>query len=209
MALAIASICIMPSCGKDFDWFTNKITIGDTKDMDVVVYDSTFLSYSNPTQDEPVTINWVTCRNYVDLDYDGIGDIIFESCGGDFWLSEGITNDDYLSIHQCFTSSIYISNPASNIELYCDEAYFDDYYHSDTTILHSNDTTIVVIETFENHKPISVSDIYIGSYPACILHPCNTGDQFSEKDFFYWYPREVFRVPYSAGGEEIHSNDTI
>lgn len=68
----------MPSCGKDFDWFTNKITIGDTKDMDVVVYDSTFLSYSNPTQDEPVTINWVTCRNYVDLDYDGIGDIIFD-----------------------------------------------------------------------------------------------------------------------------------
>lgn len=49
LALAIASICIMPSCDKDFDWFTNKITIGDTKDMDVVVYDSTFLSYSNPT----------------------------------------------------------------------------------------------------------------------------------------------------------------
>lgn len=45
LALAIASICIMPSCGKDFDWFTNKITIGDTKDMDVVVYDSTFILF--------------------------------------------------------------------------------------------------------------------------------------------------------------------
>lgn len=31
LALAIASICIMPSCGKDFDWFTNKTTEGKIK----------------------------------------------------------------------------------------------------------------------------------------------------------------------------------
>ena len=209
LTLAITTICIMSACNKDLDWFTNKITFGDTKDMDVFVYDSTFLSYSNPTQDEPVTVNWITCSSFVDLDYDGIGDVLFESYGGDFWASQYMSNDDYLSIHQCFTSSISCGNYGSKVALYCDETHYDSYYHSDTTILHSNDTTIVVIESVENHKPTSASDIYYGTYPSRILHPCNTGDQLSEKDFFERNPRPVFAFPYGAYGEEYHSNDTV
>lgn len=202
LALAIASICIMPSCGKDFDWFTNKITIGDTENMHVVAYDTTFLSYSNPYQGEP--INWLSCYNYVDFDYDEIGDIILESYGGNFWPFEYVTNDEYFSFRQRFTSRI-----SGDVKLYCNQVYVDDYYHSDTTILHSNGTTIVIIEDFDDYKQTSVSDIYIQTYRTCVPRPCNAGDQLSEKDFFEYRPRPIFLYPYNAYGEEYCSNDTV
>lgn len=169
--------------------------------MDVVVYDTTFLSYSNPFPDEPVTVNWLSCRNSIDIDYDGYEEIIFESYGGDFCLLQGVTNDEYFSIHQSFTSRI-------RGELYCDQVYFDDYYHSDTAVLHSNDTTIVIVEEFDNYKPISPSDIYIGTFQTSIPHPCNAGDQLSEKDFFGG-ARPVFISPCDVWVDERHSNDTI
>lgn len=205
LTLAIVTICIMASCTKDFNWFTNKITFGDTKDMDVVVYDSTFLSYSNPYPDEPVTVNWLSCRNSIDIDYDGTEDIEFESYGGNFWPFEYVSTDEYFSIHQSFRSNII----GRNAKFYCDQVYVDDYWHSDTTILHSNDTIIAIIEDFDYHKPSSASDIYIRTYQTCVFHPCNAGDQLSEKDFFSPGARPVYTSPYTAYGSEYFINDTL
>lgn len=204
-ALVLAVMCGMTSCGKDFSWFTNTITFGDTESMHVVAYDTTFLSYSNPYPDEPIIVNWLSCINSVDLDYDGTEDIEFESYGGNFWLFEYVSNDEFFSIHQSFRSNII----GRNAKFYCDQVYVDDYWHSDTTIIHSNDTTIVIVEDFDDYKQTSVSDIYIQTYRTCVPRPCNAGDQLSEKDFFEYRPRPIFLYPYNAYGEEYCSNDTV
>lgn len=94
-------------------------------------------------------------------------------------------------------------------DLYCDRVSCDIYRHSDTTIIHNNDTTVIVVEHFNNYKPISESDPYIYTYNTNTLHFCNAGDQLSKDAFFAPHPRPIYAFPFEVYGEEYHLNDTI
>ena len=210
-ALALVAICIMPSCTKDpvedgpnEEPATNKITFGDTRGMDVVEYDSTFFKYYTPYEDwyPTIEINCFSCDTFLDFNNDGYEDIYFSLGYGYFWPYQDVLNDTYFSI-RCGSKSTLIGY------LYCDQVSCDVYRHSDTAILHNNDTTIIVVEHFNNYKPISESDPYIYTYNTNILHFCNAGDQLSKDAFFARYPRPIYAFPFEVYGEEYHSNDTI
>ena len=208
-AFLLATICIVPQCKKDpsgqnVEPITDKITFGDTVGMHVVKYDSTFFRYYTPHEEMYPTfeIDILTCDTFLDFNNDGNEDIHFSSGQGKFWLFQEVYNDEYFSIRS-------ISNSTILGDLYCDQVSCDVYRHSDTTILQTNDTTVVVVEHFNNYKPISESDPNLYTYKTSIIHPCNAGDQLSKDAYFDRHPRPVYTFPYEAYGEEYHTNDTI
>ena len=71
------------------------------------------------------------------------------------------------------------------------------------------DTTIFVVEHFNNYKPITASDPFQHTYKTNIIHLCNAGDQLSKDAFFEEHPRPLYTYPFEVYGEEYPSNDTI
>lgn len=205
-AIALAAICLMPSCKKDP--VTNTITFGDTRDMDVVEYNSTFFRYytHHGDLDPTIEINYLRCDTILDFNNDGYEDILFSSSQGEFWPFHDVLNDEYFSIRRV-SHSVILGN--SSCRFYCDQVACDIYRHSDTTILHNNDTTIFVVEHFNNYKPITAFDPFQHTYKTNIIHLCNAGDQLSKDAFFEEHPRPLYTYPFEVYGEEYHSNDTI
>jgi len=207
-ALALAVIGIIPSCTKEPEVSNNPITFGDTTNMYVVKYDSSFLAYYKPYQDwspyDYVLPNYVRSEASIDLDNDGTDDVLIESGGGEYWPF--CSTNEYFSIHVC--SSTFIRSNSS-IRFYCDKVTCDVYRHSDTTILYIGDTTIMVTEIFNNYKPISESDTYSHSFGEDIYHPFNAGDQLPTEGFYLSGARAVYQFPCENDGFDRHSNDTI
>ena len=203
--MALAAISLLPSCKKDP--VTNTITFGDTRGMDVVEYDSTFFRYytHHGDLDPTIEINYLGCDTILNLNNDGYEDILISSRQGRFWPFQDVLNDEYFSIRST-SNSVILGN---SCRFYCDQVVCDVYRHSDTTILHKNDTTIIVVEHFNNYKPISESDPFLHTYKTNIIHLCNAGDQLSKDVFFEGHPRPVYKYPFDVYGEEYHSNDTI
>lgn len=212
-ALALTAICCMTSCKKSH-WGKKYITFGDTKNMIVVEYDSTFLRYYFHQEEDPTSEdNDLICDTSLDLDDDGYDDLFFYSRFGNSWLDFYFNsiNEEYLSITNChysnITGSLYWSSSTSYITaFYSDIVYTDYYWYTDTTVLHHDDTTILVIENYCNVFKTSNNN---GGYPTYTFHLSNAGDQLFEDERFESRPRPLYAYPFEAYGEDYTSNDTI
>lgn len=210
-AFALVAIGIISSCKKSCpndQVSNNPITFGDTTNMYVVKYDSSFMVYYKPYQNwSPYDYelpNYIRSEASIDLNNDGTDDVFIESGGGEFWPF--CSNNEYFSIHVWSGTTI---RGISTTKFFCDRVFCNVYIHNDTTILHANDSVIMVTELFLNYKPISESDAFSFSFGEEIHHAFNAGDQLPTEGFFTEAPRALYQFPCEMDGFDRISNDTI
>lgn len=159
--LALAVICIMPSCKKDPS--QSKVVFGDSKGMSVTPYDSTFY---------PEQYGHFSWGNTVDLDGDGQDDIQFRS---EDIGSAGLGHDVVTTL-KCLNE---------NIEFLGDIINQEKYLHIDSTF-HTEDSIWWVIGVYYTYtcERIAETDSVVSMTEKLSLYANNANDSFDSNDTF-------------------------
>jgi hypothetical protein len=189
-ALALAAVCIIPSCEKETNGngqgeepVANKITFGDYEGMDVVIYD---------------TILHMVGTLSMDLDQDGIDDLKVESRFEPSY--EGQTFDAQILNLYCLNESI---------ALFGETVENESYIHQDTFITDDEGLTIVshllhysTCEKEEDDDEVILTNAFVATANA-------EGGALSTTDNFLSEHVVLFRENIDIALEPITSSDTI
>lgn len=172
-ALALAAICIMPSCKESSN--SETIVIGDSEGMIVTTYDSTFLPYTH-TFNEDMYSELYSCGDRIDLNGDGVEDIQLISVTASMW--------DYHNSDLFSKTSIMAVN---NALLSCESVSFNKYTHCDTTDIIYGDTIRVYKNIIYSCEKTYENDFCQEFYNYQAI-AYNKGDHLSIKDISPQFP---------------------
>ncbi len=186
-ALALAAVCIMPSCEKNpqpgEEPTTNQITFGNYEGMDVVNYD---------------TILHMVGTLSMDLDQDGIDDLKVESRFEPSY--EGQTFDSQILKLYCLNE---------NIALFGETVENESYIHRDTFITEEEGFTFVshllnysTCEKEEEDDEVLTTDAFVATANV-------EGGALSTTEDFLSEQVVLFRENIDIALEPVTSNDTI
>lgn len=182
IVLALASICLMPSCKK----YASEIAFGDTAGMRVKTYDSTDLKYSYGENEKYYDI---------DLNKDGWADIKLTSrCVMSVFLGNPVVS--------------YIKCENEDVALLGDIIMQEHYVHSDTTVTQHEEVTFQTITKTHTCEKVDNTDIIEETEEKLSLRAANAGESFGLEDSFL--STEVALNGYSYGfcdsPQEISTN---
>ena len=190
-SLALAAICIMPSCKKSSN--SETIVIGDSEGMIVTTYDSTFLPYTH-TFNEDMYSEIYRCGDLIDLNGDGVEDIQLISVTASMW--------DYHNSDLFSKTSIMAVN---NALLSCESVSFNRYSHHDTTDIILGDT-IRIYETMTISCEKIAEDDFCEEFSGYQAIPYSKGNHLSKTDISPQYP--IYNPSLAINFQPIHySND--
>lgn len=158
IVLALAAICLMPSCKK----YASEITFGDTAGMRVKTYDSTDLK----TSDQGLT------KYYdIDLNKDGQADIKLTSrCVMSAFLGNPVYS--------------YIKCENEDVALLGDIIMQEHYVHSDTAVTQNEGVTYQTITKTHTCERVDDTDVIEETEEKLSLRAANAGESFSLEDDF-------------------------
>ena len=150
-AMALAAVCIMPSCGKDPKPNDNdeptaeKITFGNYEGMDVVKYDNIEWDYYEESG----------VMSYNTKDFDVNGDGI-----NDFYLTSIVSISPYQHDERTYT----ITLRSSKLEFHSQRSTIEVYRHLDSTIIHTDSIPLIYIDEVMSCGKVDESDIFEEMY---------------------------------------------
>lgn len=179
-ALALAAICIMPSCRKIIA--TNGIAFGDTSHMTVT-----------PIND---TIGYVNYEENFDFDDDGISDLLISlsrpgSAGTGHW-------NKFTAKSMAVTKLL-----GKNVEL-------EKYIHSETSYRTSDDGNIVIVlhDNYYTCNPMADNDPLFEKKDAFVLLANEEGDVFKLDNEYVDTEATIFEQSYVASEGYEQTADT-
>ena len=155
-ALALATICIMPSCKKH----ASEIAFGDTSGMRIVSYDSSDLQ----------TDHYETYYE-IDLNNDGQGDIKLTSQ----LIASAAISDPFVSYIKCMSKDIALLG-----DIFLQEHYI----HIDTTITQHDGVTFERITRTHTCERVDETNIVEDSEEKLSLTAANAGESFGLNNSF-------------------------
>ena len=158
IVLALASICLMPSCKK----YASEIAFGDTAGMRVKTYDSTDLKTSD---------NELEKYYDIDLDKDGRADI-------------KLTSKCLISVFFGNPVFSYIKCENEDVALLGDIILQEHYVHSDTTITLNEGVTFQRITKTHTCERVDDADVIEKTEEKLSLIAANAGESFGLEDDF-------------------------
>ena len=158
IVLALAAICLMPSCKK----YASEITFGDTAGMRVKTYDSSDLQTSDNESEKYYEI---------DLNKDGKPDI-------------KLTSRLVMSVFFGNPVFSYIKCENEDVALLGDIILQEHYVHSDTTVRLNEGVTYQTITKTHTCERVDNTDVIEETEEKLSLRAANAGESFSlENDF--------------------------
>ena len=181
-AMALAVVCIMPSCGKDPienpetpEPTAEMIVFGNYTGMDVVTY---------------AHVDWDFNENYgtysKDFDVDGDGEY-------DFGLCSRITINPF---HE--SEILYDITLPAKMELQTRHAIVDVYSHLDSTIIQTDSVPVIYIDDIHTCTKLDETDIKVGVYSRYVVQNHSKNDLLNIND-------TIFRP--TIGGGSIYSSN--
>ena len=148
-AMALAAVCIMPSCGKDpkpgEEPTTNQITFGNYEGMDVVKYDNIEWEYFENSG--------VMSYHTKDFDVNGDGK-------NDFYLTSTVTISPYQYDEKTYTINLV----SSKLEFHSQRSTIEVYRHLDSTIIHTDSIPLIYIDEVMSCNKLDESDSFEEMY---------------------------------------------
>ena len=158
LAMALAAVCIMPSCGKDpkpgEEPTTNQITFGDYEGMDVVTYDSIEWEYYELIGDMSYY------SKEFDLNGDGTNDFSLLSKASVDPNSEDLNNPRYMY-------SILLNS--SKLTFHSQTVLNEVYLHVDSTIYPTDSIPLIYLDRKRTCNKLLESDPLQESYNLKVL----------------------------------------
>ena len=177
--LALAAVCIMPSCqkepngnGQGEEPVANKITFGDYEGMDVVTYDSIEWEY-----DQIHDMSYYL-KDF-DLNGDGTNDFVLESTASVDPNSEDLNNPRY-------TYSISLSS--SKLTFHSQTVLNEVYLHVDSTIYPTDSIPLIYLDRKLTCNKLLESDPLQESYNLKVLIQHEKEDLLNSDDTFVLSP---------------------
>lgn len=171
LALALAAICIIPSCKK----FASNIAFGDTGGMRVATYDSTDMQ-----------TGYMKSFYDIDLNKDGQPDLQLLS------VYEGSPEVGRAEVS-------YIKCLNENFALLGDIIIQEQYIHTDTTINQVEEVTYVTIHRTHSCERTDETDIVENTEEKLLLIASNAGKTFGLEDSFMSTKVQLNGFSYSIG----------
>ena len=194
IALALAVVCVMPSCEKDpkpgEEPTTNQITFGNYEGMDVVTFDNVELEYSQ-------IHDMSYYSKYFDLNGDGINDFLLESTASIDPNSEDLNNPRYM---------YSISLSSSKLSFHSQTVLNEVYLHVDSTIYPTDSIPLIYLDYKQTCNRLLESDPLQESYNLDVLvqHEkedlLNSNDTFMSRSCFTLYESNM-EFPYLLNPE--------
>ena len=159
--MALAAICIMPSCKKDPT--QNKVVFGNNEGMSVTTYDSTFY---------PEQYGHFSWGNSIDLNGDGQADVQFHSEN----IGSAGLGHDIVTMLKC---------QHENVALLGEIIDQEKYLHIDSTF-HTEDSIWWVVGVYSTYtcEQIAETDSVVGREEKLSLYANNANDNFDDNGTF-------------------------
>lgn len=158
IVLALACICLMPSCKK----YASEIAFGDTAGMRVKTYDSTDLKYSYGENEK-----------YYDIDLNKDG-----------WADIKLTSRCVMSVFFGNPVFSYIKCENEDVALLGDIILQEHYIHSDTSVTQFGDITFQTITKTHTCERIDNTYVIEETEEKLSLRAANAGESFGLEDNF-------------------------
>ncbi len=156
IVLALASICLMPSCKK----YASEITFGDTAGMRVKTYYRTDLQTSD-------------YKKFYDIDLNK-----------DVWPDITLTSVCIASVFLGNPVVSYIKCENEDVALLGDIIMQEHYVHSDTTVTQHEEVTFQTITETHTCEKVDNTDIIEETEEKLSLRAANAGESFGLEDSF-------------------------